>query len=299
MENLIIPLEKQINSERAVGADVSEATSNRKSQRTTILREKKRRRCEEETCDEEQPELLVVNTRRCKRLKRAPNTYTKVDVKISVQRNNKKKLDTIKKPRGQYVDGKQRSRTISASSKRSRSKITSRKVSRTKIKKAKIKSFDERFDALLAFKAKHGHCTVSTSRLERNKEYLSLGIWCDHIRRTYRLIQSNEISTQKIMIRLTQSNIQRLNEIGFDWYPGDKVGFEVRFKELLAFKAKYGHCNVKTSLAESNLEYRSLGTWCSRMRRIRRKIQRGMKVQRNLTPENIERLTNEGFLWDR
>ena len=67
---------------------------------------------------------------------------------------------------------------------------------------------DDRFNDLMAFKAKYGHCDVST-----RGEDPSLGQWCCTLRKSYKKIQNN----QKPNNKLSDGQIQRLNDAGFKW----------------------------------------------------------------------------------
>jgi hypothetical protein len=68
--------------------------------------------------------------------------------------------------------------------------------------------FDERFNDLMSFKAKYGHCDVT-----RTGENTSLGSWCSNLRVSYKKIQNN----QKPNIKISDEKIQRLNDAGFKW----------------------------------------------------------------------------------
>ncbi|GAG78697.1 unnamed protein product, partial [marine sediment metagenome] len=71
-----------------------------------------------------------------------------------------------------------------------------------------------------------------------------LGKWCAAVRGAYKKMQNN----QKTYIKLSDEQIQRLNDAGFKWCLQKKVRvgsvFDKRFNDLMAFKAKNGHCNV-------------------------------------------------------
>ena len=56
--------------------------------------------------------------------------------------------------------------------------------------------------------------------------------------------------------KLSDEQIQRLSDAGFKWSLNS--GFDDRFNDLMAFKAKNGHCNVST-LGDDAF----LGKWCS------------------------------------
>ena len=69
--------------------------------------------------------------------------------------------------------------------------------------------------------------------------------------------------------------------------------FEKRFKDLEAYKAKHGHCNVKVQKASDN---KSLGMWCARVRTALKKMKNNEAPSvAGLTVENIQRLEDIGF----
>ena len=153
-------------------------------------------------------------------------------------------------------------------------------------RRAPIQSFDDRFNDLMAFKAKYGHCDVP-----RTGENASLGTWCIELKRSYKKIQNN----QKPRTKLSDEQIQRLNDAGFNWSLEKLAsGFDKRFNGLMAFKAKYGHCDV-SQLSENA----SLGTWCSELKRSYKKIQNNQKPRTKLSDEQIQRLNDAGFKWCR
>jgi len=75
---------------------------------------------------------------------------------------------------------------------------------------ATLRTFDERFAELMKFKEKVGHCDVM---LKRTGEYQSLGNWCHNLRSSYKKIQKRETPLYK----LTEENIQKLEDAGFKW----------------------------------------------------------------------------------
>jgi hypothetical protein len=148
---------------------------------------------------------------------------------------------------------------------------------------APIKSFDERFNDLMAFKAKYGHCDVP-----QHGEFPSLGKWCRDLRGSYKKIQNN----QKPRAKLSDGQIQRLNNAGFKWSLKVGSSFDERFNHLMSFKAKYGHCD-----ASKHGEDASIGIWCTALRVSYKKIQNNQKPNRKLSDEQIQRLTDAGFKW--
>ena len=60
--------------------------------------------------------------------------------------------------------------------------------------------------------------------------------------------------------------------------------FDVRFNDpLMAFKAKYGHCDVPLTG-----ENASLGSWCSELRVLYKKSQKENKPKKKLSDEQIQ-----------
>jgi hypothetical protein len=72
--------------------------------------------------------------------------------------------------------------------------------------------------------------------------------------------------------------------------------FDERFKDLMAFKAKFGHCNVPLTKSNKNTHY-SLGIWCSNMRQAFKPIKEGGIVRCKLSKTDMKRLENAGFEW--
>ncbi len=83
---------------------------------------------------------------------------------------------------------------------------------------------------------------------------------------------------------LSAERIKRLDEIGFEWdFFANQ--WDERFDELLAYKKKYGNCNVSSQ----DIHHTQLFTWCSG--------QRYAYVNNRLSTESIERLEKIGFVW--
>jgi hypothetical protein len=145
------------------------------------------------------------------------------------------------------------------------------------------KTFDDRFNDLMAFKAKYGHCNVSF-----RGEDASLANWCCVLSDSYKKMQQN----QKPKMKLSDEKIQRLSDAGFKWFLQKRETFDDRFNDLMAFKAKYGHCNVSFRGGDA-----SLGSWCSALRVSYKKMQNNQKPQKKLSDEQIQRLSDAGFKW--
>jgi hypothetical protein len=142
-------------------------------------------------------------------------------------------------------------------------------------------NFDNRFNDLMAFKAKYGHCDVPNTG-----ENASLGRWCSEMRVSYKKIQNNQMPHNK----LSDAQIQRLNDAGFRWCLQRK--FDKRFNDLMSFRAKYGNCDVPRTG-----ENASLGRWCTELRVSYKKIQNNQKPKIKLSNEQIQCLNDAGFKW--
>jgi hypothetical protein len=153
-------------------------------------------------------------------------------------------------------------------------------------------NFDERFKDLMAFKAEFGHCNVPQTPSSNNK-YRSLGKWCSDIRRSYKDIQEGGIPRK---YKLSKADMKRLENAGFEWNVCKKITFDERFKDLMTFKAKFGHCNVPCT-PSSNNTHLSLGQWCSNMRQSYKAIKKGGRLRCKLSKADIKRLEKAGFEW--
>jgi hypothetical protein len=154
-----------------------------------------------------------------------------------------------------------------------------------------LKTFDDRFKDLMAFKAKFGHCNVPCTKSSNNK-HLSLGQWCIQIRRSYKFIKEDGTTTRNY--KLSKADMKRLENAGFEW--NFSKTFDERFKDLMVFKAKFGHCNVPCTNSSTNKHF-SLGRWCSDMRRSYKAIKMGGKLRCKLSKADIKRLEKAGFEW--
>ena len=126
-------------------------------------------------------------------------------------------------------------------------------------------SWDERFGELLAYKNEHGHVRVPKTGLT------ALGAWVS-LQRVYRKGDG-----------LASNRTERLDEIGFDWDPG-QTDWEEKFGELCSYKTRHGHVNVTRN------DEASLSTWVGTLRKSNKKG--------TLSPAKKDRLDGIGFVWD-
>ncbi len=112
--------------------------------------------------------------------------------------------------------------------------------------------WDRRFQELLAYKSRFGHCNVPA----RWKENTPLGHWVE-VQRAFR--RKGKLGAERI---------RRLDEAGFEWDRGEmlaqtmRMRWEQRFSELAEFKNRFGHCNVTNKRNENHI----LGGWVQEQR---------------------------------
>ena len=75
-----------------------------------------------------------------------------------------------------------------------------------------LETFNGCFTEPLEFKEKYGHCQVPQKRF-KEAEYYSLGHWLSNVRSSYKAIQSGE----KPKYNISEAEIKRLDDIGFQW----------------------------------------------------------------------------------
>ncbi|WP_299465328.1 helicase associated domain-containing protein [uncultured Microscilla sp.] len=132
-----------------------------------------------------------------------------------------------------------------------------------------VLSWEARYEQLLEFKTKYGHCNVATSDIE---EWSGLVNWVKEQRRKYK---------ENI---LSPDQITQLEKVGFVWSVLEDVWMK-SYEELCVYKEAQGHCFP--SLKDPSTK--SLGLWI--------RTQRLMKV--SLLPHRLELLNKIGFDWQQ
>ena len=130
-------------------------------------------------------------------------------------------------------------------------------------------NWEEMFESLLEFKKKNGHCNIPSRWPENPK----LSRWVF----TQREFWKNG--------KLSEDRIKRLEAAGFEWNILETNWNEL-FAALLKYKEENGHCKVPRAWPENP----DLSSWVSTQRESYRK---GL-----LSPDRIERLEHNGFIWD-
>jgi hypothetical protein len=100
------------------------------------------------------------------------------------------------------------------------------------VRKVKNKTFEERIRDLSGFKDKYGHCNVPRVF----EEDVSLGRWCHVMRCSYRQIKEG----QKPMYKLQPEEIQRLEDMGFQWRIRPRKGRDEIIKDESSLAAGEG-----------------------------------------------------------
>jgi len=95
-------------------------------------------------------------------------------------------------------------------------------------------------------------------------------------------------------LKLTEEHIRQLEDAGFKWSLSRCSTFDERYAELMKFKEKFRHCNVPKSKSG---EYKSLGSWCDKVRSAYKKIRNRETPGLKLTEEHIRQLEDAGFNW--
>ena len=160
----------------------------------------------------------------------------------------------------------------------SNSNSSSKEMESAVKKKRVTKSFEQRVADLQAYKEEHGHVNVK----QRDDE--SLYKFCGNMRHARN-------NPEKSTMTLTDERIASLNALGFEWAVIERKAiksFEQRIEDLLAYKEKNGHVNVKGS------EDRSLYSFCNHMRQARNNPEKSNTL---INDDRIASLDALGFDW--
>ena len=111
--------------------------------------------------------------------------------------------------------------------------------------------------------------------------HYSLRVWCQKVRISYRKIKEEG---RRGIYQLSDANIKRLNDVGFDFGIRKILAWDDRFNELVAFKEKIGHCQVPHA---AGYEYYTLGTWCYLVKSAFKKKREGGKPTMPLPDEKV------------
>ena len=141
---------------------------------------------------------------------------------------NTKNSSTPKKPRARKRKQTTKPKVQQSTSTGDQPDEVVEKKKDTKVRKPH-KSFEERVQALLAFKAEHGHVQVPW----RYSAGQGLGEWVKNVRRGVK--------------KITQEERKQLNKLGFVWETRSNQEdreWNERLEKLKAYKRRFGDCNI-------------------------------------------------------
>jgi hypothetical protein len=141
--------------------------------------------------------------------------------------------------------------------------------------------WDLKFDELLEFKQRYGHCGVPHTYQENR----ALARWVKRQRYQYKLKQDGKVST------MTDCRIKTLERIGFVW-DAHSEAWEERLHDLMMYRAEHEDCNVPTHFAPN----KQLATWVKCQRRQYKLLRAGK--QSTMTIDRSNTLDRMGFTWE-
>ena len=125
--------------------------------------------------------------------------------------------------------------------------------------------WNDRYEELKEYMAEHGHSNVPDKGPLR-----PLGKW---------VVNQRQVRNKG---KLSEDRIRKLDNIGFSWGKTLQAAWQDRYKELIAYKAERGHCNVSDS-------EEPLGSWV--------RLQRTNYRKGKLLEERVQKLDAIGFVW--
>jgi hypothetical protein len=150
-----------------------------------------------------------------------------------------------------------------------------------KFRAYQAENWTEKFEELLEFRNRLGHCLVPNAY----EENPPLAQWVKRQRYQYKLKLEGKRST------MSDERVKALEEIGFVW-DSHNAAWEERLDELLQYRENNGQCNVPSRYAKN----RQLAIWVKRQRRQYKFFCEGSPS--SMTPERINILEGLGFQWD-
>jgi hypothetical protein len=141
--------------------------------------------------------------------------------------------------------------------------------------------WDLKFDELLGFKERYGHCGVPHTYQENR----ALARWVKRQRYQYKLKQDGKVST------MTDRRIKTLERIGFVW-DAHSEAWQERLYDLVMYRTEHNDCNVPTHFAPN----KQLATWVKCQRRQYKLLRAGK--QSTMTIDRSNTLDRMGFTWE-
>eukprot|EP00527_Entomoneis_sp_CCMP2396_P002689 CAMPEP_0198142290 /NCGR_PEP_ID=MMETSP1443-20131203/5117_1 /TAXON_ID=186043 /ORGANISM="Entomoneis sp., Strain CCMP2396" /LENGTH=363 /DNA_ID=CAMNT_0043805261 /DNA_START=317 /DNA_END=1405 /DNA_ORIENTATION=- len=139
----------------------------------------------------------------------------------------------------------------------------------------------KRYQELEKYKNEKGDCLVS----QKFKENSELGKWVSRQRHQYNRMKENKSTG------MTQSRIDRLESLGFDWDPQGSL-WTKRYQQLEKYKDGNGDCLVPKKYIDNP----ALGEWVNTQRSQYQRFKEN-KASR-MTQDRIDMMESLGFDWD-
>jgi len=126
----------------------------------------------------------------------------------------------------------------------------------------------KRFDQLIAFKGKNGHCRVPHG-YEMDPSFAE---WVHRQRTTYQTAMKEEMTTGKMTSQTMKERFEKLKEIGFLFQVQSNRWMD-HWEELQSYRGIHGDCLVPTHYADNP----TLGRWVHTQRHQRRLQEKGRR----------------------
>ena len=153
-------------------------------------------------------------------------------------------------------------------------------VSKVRFRSHQAESWMEKYEELLDFRLKSGHCLVPNQYSENP----SLAEWVKRQRYQYKLKGMGKHSS------MSDDRVIALEKLGFVWNSHDAV-WEERLKELKLYKNVFGNTNVPSKY-EANPQ---LAIWIKRQRRQFKFLTESKPS--TMTQSRVEKLREINFSW--
>lgn len=152
--------------------------------------------------------------------------------------------------------------------------------------RSRDENWDGRLEELKEYHARHGDCLVPHN-YESN---IPLALWVKRQRYQFRIKYDGRGKKSA----LTQVREEALNELGFVW-DSHQATWEENYSQLVAFKARHGHCNVPITTTDENDKQLAVWVKCQR-RQYQLLRKRGQEVS-SMMKDRIDRMNSLGFMW--
>lgn len=140
--------------------------------------------------------------------------------------------------------------------------------------------FQQGFNAMLAYRAKHGDMDVKASYVDENG--FRLGSFISNLRAKKR--------TNTKSFYLTEERIAQLDSIGMIWEQRDYM-WEKYYKDCQEYYLKNGNLDIPANYVSAN--NLKIGAWIRKFRQIRQG-----NITGTLTEQQVQRLNAIGMMWD-